>query len=77
MVAKVCNLKAGDFIISLGDAHLYADHVALAKEQILREPRKLPTLKLNFRKNINEFTYQDMEIVGYNPHPHISAKVSV
>ena len=77
MVAKVCNLKAGDFIISLGDAHLYADHVALAKEQILREPRKLPTLKLNFRKNINEFTYQDMEIVDYNPHPHISAKVSV
>ena len=77
MIAKVCNLKVGDFIISLGDAHLYADHIDLAQKQILRKPRKLPLLKLNSRKSIDEFSYEDMEIIGYDPHPHISAKVSI
>lgn len=78
MIAQVCNLEAGDFIHTLGDAHLYSNHLKQAQLQLTREFRPLPQLKLNpERKNIFDFTYEDIEIVGYDPHPAIKAAVAV
>ena len=69
MVAQVCDLKPGDFIHTFGDLHLYANHVEQAKLQLAREPRPLPQVKLNPAvKNIHDFKYEDIEIVGYDPH---------
>ncbi|MGB4654435.1 MAG: thymidylate synthase [Bacteroidales bacterium] len=78
MVAQVTDLKLGDFIHTLGDAHLYSDHIEQAKIQVVREPRKLPTMKINKDiKNIFDFTYEDFTVENYDPHPHIKAKVAV
>lgn len=78
MVAQVCNLEVGDFVHTLGDAHLYLNHIEQAKEQLNREFRPLPQLKLNPNiKNIFEFKFEDIEVVGYDPHPHIKAEVAV
>lgn len=78
MVAQVCNLQVGDFVHTLGDAHLYSNHLEQAQLQLTREFRQLPQLKLNpERKNIFEFTYEDIEIIGYDPHPAIKAEVAV
>lgn len=78
MVAQVCNLKPGEFIHTLGDAHLYSNHIEQAKLQLTRELRKLPTLKINpERKDIFEFKFEDFSLEGYDPHPHIKAAVAV
>ncbi|MGL4781258.1 MAG: thymidylate synthase, partial [Bacteroidales bacterium] len=78
MVAQVCNLEAGDFIHTLGDAHIYSNHIEQVKEQISREVRNLPTMKLNPDvKNIFDFKYEDFQLEGYDPHPHIKGTVAV
>ncbi len=77
MVAQVCDLQVGDFIHTLGDAHLYLNHIEQAKLQLARQPLPLPTLKLNPSvRNILDFKYEDIEILNYNAHPHIKADVS-
>ena len=78
MVAQVTGLKAGDFVHTLGDAHIYKDHIEQMKLQLTREPRPLPHLKINPDvKSIFDFKYEDFELEDYNPWPHISGKVSV
>ena len=77
MIAKVTNLKPGEFIITLGDAHLYKNHFSQAKLQLKRSIRKLPKLILNDKKGVDDFIFSDFELTDYNPHPHISGKVSV
>jgi len=78
MMAQVCGLEAGDFVHTLGDAHLYNNHLEQARLQVSREPLPLPTLKLNSEiEDIDDFTYADVEVVGYNHHPHIKAPISV
>lgn len=77
MVAQVCDLQVGDFIHTLGDAHLYLNHIEQAKLQLARQPLPLSTLKLNPSvRNILDFKYEDIEILNYNAHPHIKADVS-
>ena len=78
MIAQVTNLKAGDFIHTFGDVHLYNNHLEQSKEQLSREFRSLPTMKINPEINdINDFKYEDFELINYDPHPHIKAAVSV
>ncbi|QYN48846.1 thymidylate synthase [Apibacter sp. ESL0432] len=78
MVAQVCNLKVGEFIHTFGDVHIYNNHIDQVNLQLTREPRPLPTLKLNpDRKDIFSFQYEDFSIDGYDPHPHIKADVAV
>ncbi len=78
MVAQVCDLEPGEFIHSFGDVHLYNDHIEQARLQLTREPRSLPQMKINPAvKDIFGFTINDFELVNYDPHPHIKAKVSV
>lgn len=78
MVAQVTNLKAGDFVYTTGDTHLYLDHLEQAKLQLTREPRPLPTMRLNPEvKDIFDFKYEDFTLENYNPYDHIKAKVSV
>ena len=78
MVAQVCGLKPGTFVHTFGDLHLYKNHLEQAKLQLSREPRKLPTMKVNPAvKNLHEFRFEDFELVGYDPHPAIKAAVAV
>ena len=78
MMSQVCNLQPGEFIHTTGDTHLYLNHIEQAKMQIAREPRPLPIMKINPDvKDIFEFRYDDFELEGYNPWPHIKAEVSV
>ena len=78
MVAQVCNLEVGEFIHTLGDAHIYSNHLDQLKLQLSRECRPLPKLKLNPNvKSIFDFTYEDIEIVGYDPHPAIKGEVAI
>ena len=78
MMAQVTGFKPGDFIHTTGDTHLYLNHIEQAKLQLTREPRPLPTMKINPDvKSIFDFHYEDFELVGYDPHPHIKAEVSV
>jgi thymidylate synthase len=78
MIAQVCGLQVGDFVHTLGDAHLYLNHLEQAKLQLTREHRPLPQLKLNPAvKNIFDFKFEDIEIMGYDPHPAIKAEVAV
>ena len=78
MVAKVCDLGLGDFVHTLGDAHLYENHIEQAQEQLSRTPRALPVLHLNPAvKDIFAFDYEDIQLIGYDPHPHIKADVAV
>lgn len=78
MLAQVCNLKPGDFVHSLGDAHLYINHIEQAKLQLSRTPFPLPQIKLNPAvKNIFDFKYEDFELVDYQYHPAIKAPVAV
>ncbi len=78
MMAQVTGLEAGEFVHTLGDAHIYDNHIDQVKMQIQREARELPTLKLNLNvKSIFEFKYEDFEIKGYDPHPHIAGRVAV
>ena len=78
MIAQVCNLEVGDFVHTLGDAHLYSNHLEQTQLQLTRDFRPLPQLKLNPDvKNLFDFKYEDIEIVGYDPHPAIKAPVAV
>lgn len=78
MVAQVCNLKPGDFVHTLGDAHLYTNHLEQTKLQLSRDFRKLPTMKINPEvKSIFDFRFEDFQLEGYDPHPHIKAAVAV
>ena len=78
MVAQVCGLKPGEFIHTSGDLHLYSNHIEQAKLQLSREPRKLPTMRINpDAKNIFDFKFEDFELVGYDPHPGIKAPIAV
>ncbi|HEY7545543.1 MAG TPA: thymidylate synthase [Blastocatellia bacterium] len=78
MLAQVCDLQPGDFVHTLGDAHLYLNHIEQARLQLTREPKKLPRMKINQRvESIFEFEYEDFELVGYEAHPHIRAEVAV
>lgn len=78
MVAQVTDLEPGEFIHTFGDAHLYSNHIEQAREQLKRDPRPLPTMKINPRvKSIFDFKYEDFELLNYNPHPHIPAPVAV
>ncbi len=78
MIAQVCGLKPGDFVHTFGDAHLYNNHLDQARLQLTRDPRPLPSMKINPSvKSIFEFRFSDFELQGYEPHPHIKAAVSV
>jgi thymidylate synthase len=78
MVAQVCNLQVGDFVHTLGDAHLYSNHLEQAKLQLTRDHRPLPQLKLNPEvKDLFAFKFEDISIEGYDPHPAIKAEVAV
>tara|TARA_B100000963_G_scaffold112947_1_gene98301 strand:- start:888 stop:1682 length:795 start_codon:yes stop_codon:yes gene_type:complete len=78
MIAQVCNLKVGDFVHSLGDTHLYLNHIEQAKIQLKRIPKTLPLMKINSKiKNIDEFKFDDFNLINYNPDPHIKASVAI
>lgn len=78
MIAQECGLEVGDFVHTFGDAHIYLNHLDQVNLQLTRETRPLPTMKLNpNRKSIEDFTIDDFELIGYDPHPHIKGKVSV
>lgn len=78
MMAQVTGLKAGDFIHTTGDTHLYLNHLEQARLQLTRTPRQLPRMILNKDvKNLFDFRYEDFSLEGYDPWEHISAKVSV
>ncbi|HSF80880.1 MAG TPA: thymidylate synthase, partial [Anaerolineales bacterium] len=78
MVAQVCDLKVGDFVHTLGDAHLYLNHIEQAKIQITRKPYPLPQMMIDsMAKSIFDFKYEDFELLGYQAHPHIKAEISV
>ena len=77
MIAKECGLESGEFVHTLGDAHLYLNHLEQAQEQLSREPRKLPTMHLNPEvKSIFDYTFEDFTLEGYDPHPAIKAPLS-
>lgn len=78
MMAQVSGLKAGEFILTLGDAHIYINHLEQVREQMSREPYKLPKLTLNpKKKDIFDFVYEDISLVNYQAHPHIKGQISV
>jgi len=78
MVAQVCGLRCGDFVHTLGDAHIYSNHIAQCRLQLTRNPRPLPTMRLNPEcRNLLDFDYGDFNLEGYDPHPHIKGEVSV
>lgn len=78
MIAQVCDLKVGEFIHTLGDAHLYSNHIEQAHLQLSRTPKALPTLKINPAiKNIFDFKFEDFELINYFPDPHIKAAVAI
>ncbi len=78
MVAQVCELEPGDFIWTGGDCHLYSNHLEQARAQLEREPRPLPTLRLNPAvRDLFSFRFEDIALEGYDPHPHIKAPVAV
>ena len=78
MMAQVCGLKPGDFVHTLGDAHLYSNHLDQARLQLTRDFRPLPQMKMNPNvKDLFDFKYEDFELVNYDPHPHIKAAVAI
>ena len=78
MVAQVCGLKPGEFVHNFGDAHIYRNHFDQVREQLTREPRQLPVMRLNPEVNdLLDFTYEDFTLEGYDPHPAIKGVVSV
>jgi thymidylate synthase len=78
MVAQVTGLKPGDFVHTLGDAHIYLNHIEQVRLQLTREPRQLPELKINpERTSIFDFEFDDFELLNYDPHPHIKGEISV
>jgi thymidylate synthase len=78
MMAQVCGLKPGDFVHTLGDAHLYSNHLDQAKLQLTRDFRPLPQMKINTNvKDLFDFKFEDFQLLNYDPHPHIKAEVAI
>lgn len=78
MIAQVTGLEVGDFVHTFGDVHIYRDHLEQVELQLERTPKALPQMKLNPQiRQLEDFTYEDFELIGYEPYPHIAAKVSV
>ncbi len=78
MVAQVCDLEPGEFVHTLGDAHLYSNHLEQARTQLERQPRNLPTLRLNSDvRSLFDFRYDDIALEDYDPHPVIRAPIAV
>ena len=77
MVAQVCNLRAGDFVHTFGDLHLYNNHLEQAREQLARDFRQLRMKLHPAVKNIHDFAFEDFRTVGYDPHPSIKAPIAV
>ena len=78
MIAQVTGLKAGEFVHTFGDAHIYLNHLEQVKEQLTRKPYKLPVMKINSdRKNISDFVYEDFKLLNYKSHPHIKGEIAV
>ncbi len=78
MMAQVCDLQPGEFVHTLGDTHLYSNHLEQAREQLTREPKALPKMLLNPEvKDLFAFKYEDFQLVGYDPHPAIKAEIAV
>jgi thymidylate synthase len=78
MMAQVCDLELGEFVHTLGDAHIYSNHFEQTELQLSRDTRPLPTMKINPEvKSIFDFKYEDFELENYDPHPHIKGKVAV
>ena len=77
MIAQVCNLKLGDFVHTIGDAHLYLNHIEQAKLQLSRQPKTSPIMKIKKRKSIFDFIYEDFTLNDYDPHPHIKAPIAI
>lgn len=78
ILAQQCDLAVGDIVISLGDLHTYSNHELQIKIQLEREPRNLPQLNIKRKlASIYEYKFEDFEIVGYEPHPHIKAPVAI
>ncbi len=78
MLAQVTELRPGEFVHSFGDAHLYRNHLEQARLQLTREPRPLPTMRLNPDvRSLDAFRFEDFTLEGYDPHPHIRARVAV
>ena len=78
MVAQVCDLEFGEFIHTLGDAHIYSNHFEQTELQLSREPRPLPKMTINPEvKSMFDFKYEDFKLENYDPHPHIKGKVAV
>ena len=78
MVAQVCDLQPDEFVLTLGDVHLYSNHIDQAREQLTREPRPLPCMRINPGvRSIFNFEYEDLTLEAYDPHPHIKAPIAV
>lgn len=78
MLAHVTGLKPGDFVHTLGDAHVYSNHVEALRQQLEREPRPFPTISIKRKvENIEEFKFEDFEVTGYDPHPKIAMDMAV
>jgi thymidylate synthase len=78
MIAQVCDLKPGEFVHTLGDAHLYNNHIDQARLQLTRQPYPLPEMRLNPEvRSVFEFCFEDFELVNYQSHPHIKAQISI
>jgi thymidylate synthase len=78
MVAKITNLEVGEFVHTMGDSHIYLNHIEQVNKQLTRTPRELPKMIIHGNQtNILDFKYEDFELVGYNPYPAIKAKVAV
>ena len=78
MIAQICDLVPYQFVHTIGDAHIYSNHIPQVKKQLTRQPRKLPTLILNRKiRRIEDFKYEDFQLINYDPHSKIKAEVSV
>lgn len=78
MIAQACSLELGEFVHTLGDTHIYLNHIEQVNLQLTREPRALPTMKINPEvKSIFDFKFEDFELLNYDPHPHIKGEISV
>ncbi len=78
MIAHVTGLNASEFVHVIGDAHVYLNHIKALEEQLLREPREFPKLNIKTKRDdIEQFTFDDFEIIGYNPHPIIKMEMAV
>lgn len=78
MMAQVCELEAGDFVHTFGDTHIYSNHKEQIELQLSRTPRSLPTMKINPEvKDLFEFTFEDFELINYDPHPLIKGSVAI